>query len=448
MDVLRELIDGAEAYARNVHDFMILHGKEFVATGSNGNNNNNNNNNNNSNNTVSTISTVANNNGTVLYGRTNDATLRAVNEFARTVSARCSVLLERLTPIFDKLSSATNEQIDGAVRALSKRYDVPAARIDELVALFLKLTGSKRGALRFDYERTVLTADPGPRFQRNRRKLFDETMSEVDRTLVRSIDPTKLLDVRELLSRDDSELIMLQRYFQRSSPVIATNVTTTDSNDNNNNDVISAAAAAATTTNTMKVTMFDLLFRPTVTIDYVPRIVGLLVLRQIGLDDMTELFDWIRTRSLALRNDAHAESESLRNEMTRLNFTRKTIEEDLALTTVREKPYYERYLTLVRRKHETNERIRELNSRRLRVDTAVRYLGNITRLIDYYTVLEYNYLSNLTDNDIRQLNTAIVETDEMNQVRAVSEEDADTLSSVTNAYRDYREILLNFMKTL
>lgn len=383
VEVLRDIESGANSYLKRVQDFKTLNRL---------------------------------NPNDVLWNGTNDATLNDINEFARRVSERCAALLVEVEPIFDKLSTATDESIDKAVRLMASRYNQSAERIDELVSLFLKLTGMKSKRLDYDYERAVLLNDRGPKFEKNTKKLYFDVMSEVDRTMVRSVDLVDLLDVRELLSRNDAELAMLAEYFRRS----------TDSGH---------------------VTLFDLLFRPKVTIAYVPRIVGLLTLRQIGLDKLSELFDWIRARSLELRANAHEESEMMNKEMKRLNFARSEIESDLILTKVREKPYYERYLSLVRYKHEATERINELNRNQLRVQNAVRFLGNTARVVDYYIELERNYLSNLTD-DFRYLNAEVEAEESIDLVESLSKTDADNLRSVTNAYRDYRDILLNYMKIL
>lgn len=457
VEVLRDLINGAEMYSQRFRDFLILHRKDFngdigdnvnpvisddrVTSTTNG--------------SMAAISTTIGASRTeskevvsrtetgadtfrgatggvnsapgsfdfssqsfVLYTKTDDATLNAVNEFARLIVQRGSRLLRELEPLFDKLSNTSDEDMDRAIKALASRYNRSSKRIEELVGLFLKLTGVKRDDLQFDYERVILSRDPGPLFTENRRKLLDDGLiSQIDRTLIRSADPINLMDVRELLSRTDIELAVLQRYFQQQSGT--------------------------------EVTLFDILFRPKVTVDYVPRVIGLLLLRQIGLDDLAEFFDWARVRSLELRNDAHEENERMNNELKRLNFTRKQIEDDLLLSTVREKPYYEEYLRLVRLKHETTQRLRDLNRHQLRVESAIRYLGNTTRMADYYTLLEYNYLVNLSSDDFNEFNTdTIVDTEAVDAVQVVSPDDANTLLSVTNAYRDYRDVLLNFMKLI
>lgn len=416
VEVLRDLASGADSYLQRFQDFQTLNRLNFDRSGDNEDGGDNDDD-------VSMISSTVNGNAgissvaaAVLWKATNDRTLNDINEFARQISTRCSTLANEVEPIFDKLSSTTDSQLDRAVRLLASRYNESPERIDELVSLFLKLTGKKSEQLRYEYERAVLLNDRGPRFVENSKKLYFNVMSEVDRTIVRSVNLTELLDVRELLSRDDLELAMLSEYLKRS---ISSN----------------------------EVTLFDLLFRPRVTLTYVPRIVGLLVMRQIGLDKLSELFDWIRWRSLELRTNAHEESESLNNELTRLNFARKEIEDDFVLTTIREKPYYERYLTLVRYKHETRERINELNRRQLRVQSAIRFLGNTTRVVDYYVKLEYNYLVNLTD-DFRHLTTDVDNEESIDLVESLSNRDADTLRSVTNAYRDYREVLLKYIKVL
>lgn len=338
-----------------------------------------------------------------------------VETFADQVVRTCDQLIESLDPLFSRLDSASNEQLDAAIGLLARQTRIEPERLDTLVRSFVGIVGNKNAAnVRYNYVETTTSAgskrqnvDANFALLREKREWDD-----IDALITKSIMPDRSIDLRNLLDLNDYQLQLLTAYMNKTNA-----------------------------------TLFDLLFNPAVTIEYSPLLVRALAAREIGVDELSRFFEWVGERSVVLRVSANAHEEKVKAEMERYRRLIDEAERVYEASVEKEKQSRATYEELKRTKRELEERLRAIERETTELKNSSKFLGDSERIADYYTKLEQRYITNVVDHLSDIKSTELSTEQDLAPIKRLGFQ-TDEIQRLNDDYREYRIILYNYLRRL
>lgn len=344
--------------------------------------------------------------------RVNNSTLDEVSEFAATVAESSGALLESLTPLFVRLERASNEQLDKASALLAEQMQISPQRIREMVDTFVGIIGNKNpDKIKYNYDQVV--QKKGGKVQKNFTTLRDKgEWSRIDEILTTSLDVDRLVDIRNIMSLNDQQLSVLSEYLRRTN-----------------------------------LTLFDLLFQPSVTIEYPTELMRGIVARELGLNALSQFFDWVGKQSITLREKGNIAEMKLEQEKNRYDQLIEDVENVFNASIEREKRSKETYVELKQQKKALEERLKMIDNDTEELKRSSKFLGDSQRIADYYSKLEARYITNIVDhlNDIK--NTELSTEQDLAPIKQLGFQ-TDQIQQLNDDYREYRIILYNYLKRL
>lgn len=347
--------------------------------------------------------------------RVNNSTLEEVADFATTVAESCRALRESLTPLFTRLEGASNEQIDQASTLLAEQMQISPQRVRQLVDSFVGIVGNKNpDKIKYNYDQVVQRAPKGgSSVQRNFATLRDKgEWSSIDELLTKTLKVDQLVDIRNVMSLSDQQLALLSEYLRRTN-----------------------------------LSLFDLLFQPSVTIEYPPELVRAIVAREMGLNALSQFYDWIGKKSITLREKGNVSEMKLEQEKDRYDKLIEDVENVFNASVEREKRSKETYVELKQQKKALEERLKMIETDTEELKRSSKFLGDSQRIADYYSKLEARYITNIVDhlNDIK--NTELSTEQDLAPIKQLGFQ-TDQIQQLNDDYREYRIILYNYLKRL
>lgn len=340
--------------------------------------------------------------------------LKKLKKFATQVIDQCSRILPYVTQIYQNFENASVQQVDQAIQISSQILHENPEVVQQKIAKYIELTGIKGEEIDYDYERAIERHERSSwtnNVDRLRERGLWTNLSELY-TKANKLD--EIGDIRNLLDRNQRELETLSQYLSRKD---------------------------------MGLVVFDLLFNPRVTLRYASRVVQLLALQDLSLEDMSRTFEWIRLNSLELIKESSQEYDRLYNEIDRLKSVRKSIVQTRENVMAEEESQKQQYQTLLKERSELMARRKELDRAQLLLQAGLRYLGDSNRITEYYSTLEEQYLRNILTN-IHEIDTETLDiTDDISAIeRFSSHVDTKPITDLTSNYANYRQILYNWLK--
>lgn len=353
-------------------------------------------------------------------------TLYDIDQYMQQLVNSCDQLLTDIEPLVTNISGANNEKLEEVIQLLSARFSIPDDLTKRYLNDFLLVNTSVNDEvdITFDYDVSSNSA-----FVRNRTTLMKEQQwSLIDDSLTVPADVNTLRDVRKLLDLNREQREKLKQYFDTST-------------DN-------------------RLSVFDLLFNPKITVRYSPRALAHLYLRELGLQNLTSFIEWTTARGTFLRREASLLEEKMQNETRRQKELARLYDEKIRAGL----PERER---LVREQNALQERVNELRKsvsekeRMLELlREGVKYLGDTNRIALYYGDLEYRVMSNLIDTAeedetyqklirAKKVNTSINPERDLEILRSFEPNtDLKRIERINTDYQEFRKILFEWWRNM
>lgn len=353
-------------------------------------------------------------------------TLYDIDQYMQQLVTSCDKLLTDIEPLVTNIGSANNEKLEEVIQLLSVRFSIPDDLTKRYLNDFLLVNTSANEDIdiTFDYDVSSNSA-----FLRNRTTLMKEQQwSFIDDSLTVPADVNTLRDVRKLLDLNLEQREQLKQYFDTST-------------DN-------------------RLSIFDLLFNPKITVRYSPRALAHLYLRELGLQNLTSFIEWATARGTFLRREASVLEEKLQNEKRRQTELARLYDEKTRASLpekeklAREQNVLQKRVNELQRSVDEKERMLEI------LKEGIEYLGDTNRIALYYGDLEYRVMNNLIDTAVedetyqkliraKKVNTSINPERDLEILRSFEPNtDLKRIERINTDYQEFRKILFEWWRNM